>query len=588
MTESLAKLRRILAVLTITAVPAASTARAEVPGEAPIDNGRFVYSTEEKLGFDLEEYLGQAAPHLLPQVEAIYHWSGYTTVSPRIALALMELRSRQLSGGPAKAGEPPFGELSDKADFSAQVADVLGRLAAAFYASPAGAGGLRVAPAARDALRSVLGEGFDFDGLAAAYARLFPAEPPLHQALPEPAADKAVPPSNYLQLPYPVGESWFHGGTHTNTGIDPGPPSALDFLLDFRPFGADTGNIRVVAAHPGTTRVYSSCNVEVLGSGGWSTSYYHLDHVVVADGHSVGRDQRLSGYADNLAQALCQGGHSNLPHVHFALRRNGQYVSLQDVRLSGYRVEAGRFSYDEDCNFFWLERDGVRHCAFAAPVFNDGVTVRPAAPSGLTAEALSAASIRLRWTDRSGDESGFEIERRVEGGGGFSRIATVGADAVEYVSTGLQAATTYLFRVRAVNVAGASGYAGEARATTSVADPEPCAVGGEAPCLAGRFEVEVTWKDHAGDVGTARKVVESDDSAVVWFFDSDNWEMLIKVLDGCGFNGHYWVFAAATTDVQYTLKVVDTATGRAAAYYNPLGNAAAAVTDTSAFACPSP
>ena len=63
--------------------------------------------------------------------------------------------------------------------------------------------------------------------------------------------------------------------------------------------------------------------------------------------------------------------------------------------------------------------------------------------------------------------------------------------------------------------------------------------------------------------------------------------MLVKVLDGCGVNGHYWVLAAATTNVEYTLRVTDTVTGAVREYFNPLGTRAAAITDTDAFrACP--
>lgn len=79
----------------------------------------------------------------------------------------------------------------------------------------------------------------------------------------------------------------------------------------------------------------------------------------------------------------------------------------------------------------------------------------------------------------------------------------------------------------------------------------------------------------------------SDDSGLYWFFVDDNWEMLVKVLDGCGFNNHYWVFATATTDVEYTLEVVDSSNGIRKTYTNELGTASPAITDTAAFAtCP--
>ena len=49
----------------------------------------------------------------------------------------------------------------------------------------------------------------------------------------------------------------------------------------------------------------------------------------------------------------------------------------------------------------------------------------------------------------------------------------------------------------------------------------------------------------------------------------------------------FWVFYAATTDVGFTVTVTDLLTGTSKTYANPLGQAADAVTDTSAFAtCP--
>lgn len=102
-----------------------------------------------------------------------------------------------------------------------------------------------------------------------------------------------------------------------------------------------------------------------------------------------------------------------------------------------------------------------------------------------------------------------------------------------------------------------------------------------------RFKVELTWRDFVGNAGSGVAFPRSDDSGLFFFFDPGNWEMLVKVLDGCNFNGHWWVFAAATTDVEYTLTVTDTVTEESRTYENELGQAAAAVTDTQAFAtCP--
>jgi hypothetical protein len=108
-------------------------------------------------------------------------------------------------------------------------------------------------------------------------------------------------------------------------------------------------------------------------------------------------------------------------------------------------------------------------------------------------------------------------------------------------------------------------------------------------CLSGdRFEVAVEWRDFDGNTGVGRSMAfSSEDSAVLWFFEPDNWELLVKIVDGCTYNDHFWVLASAATNVEYTLRVTDTTTQVAMEYHNPLGQRAQAFTDTNAFAsCP--
>jgi len=104
----------------------------------------------------------------------------------------------------------------------------------------------------------------------------------------------------------------------------------------------------------------------------------------------------------------------------------------------------------------------------------------------------------------------------------------------------------------------------------------------------GRFKAEVIWRDFNGNTGAGRAgAPAADGSGLFWFFSPQNWELLVKVIDGCSLNHRFWVFAAATTTVAYTLTVTDTRTGRTARYENPLGRRSPAVTDTSAFdTCP--
>jgi hypothetical protein len=78
----------------------------------------------------------------------------------------------------------------------------------------------------------------------------------------------------------------------------------------------------------------------------------------------------------------------------------------------------------------------------------------------------------------------------------------------------------------------------------------------------------------------------TDNTGVFWFFQQDNWELLIKVIDACSFNQHFWVFGAGATDVNYVVSVTDLQTNATWEYENTQGHASPAITDTSAFTCP--
>jgi len=97
----------------------------------------------------------------------------------------------------------------------------------------------------------------------------------------------------------------------------------------------------------------------------------------------------------------------------------------------------------------------------------------PAAPSALSAGAMSASRIDLNWTDNSATEDGFRIERCTGvnvtcADANFAQIAQTGPNTTTYSDTGLSAATSYSYRVRAFNSAGNSAYSNTATAMTPV------------------------------------------------------------------------------------------------------------------------
>jgi hypothetical protein len=74
------------------------------------------------------------------------------------------------------------------------------------------------------------------------------------------------------------------------------------------------------------------------------------------------------------------------------------------------------------------------------------------------------------------------------------------------------------------------------------------------------------------------------DSGLFWFYEPTNWELLVKVLDGCAVNGHHWVFASASTSLDYRVTVTDLETSQTVQYRHWAGAPLESVADIEAFA----
>lgn len=108
-----------------------------------------------------------------------------------------------------------------------------------------------------------------------------------------------------------------------------------------------------------------------------------------------------------------------------------------------------------------------------------------------------------------------------------------------------------------------------------------------AELLGGRFKVWVTGNDFALNPFVGKTApLASTDSAIFYFFQPANFELLVKIVNGCGLNNRFWVFYAATTNVDFYLYVDDTFDSAPGIYYhNPLGTQyATSVADSDAFA----
>jgi len=167
---------------------------------------------------------------------------------------------------------------------------------------------------------------------------------------------------------------------------------------------------------------------------------------------------------------------------------------------------AGETSYTDsglDPASTWTYR--VRACNEAggcsAPSSEAAATtldVPPTPPTGLAATATGPNDVRLSWSDTSGNEERFEVERRGAASGGapagpWAAAGTTGANATEYDDGGLSPATTYEYRLRACNALGCSAFTSPATATTDDVPPLPPT--GPAVVVTGATSLRLTWSD---------------------------------------------------------------------------------------------
>ncbi|HEX5761431.1 MAG TPA: fibronectin type III domain-containing protein [Thermoanaerobaculia bacterium] len=157
------------------------------------------------------------------------------------------------------------------------------------------------------------------------------------------------------------------------------------------------------------------------------------------------------------------------------------------MRATAHRDDRGARLNDDD-------RAGIR---FLYPQSGNsgGGAGKPAAPSGLTAVTQSASSVLLAWTDNANNETNYRVERKTNGG--WTQLPLLPAGSTSFTVTGLTAATSYTFRVRAKNSAGFSGYSNEAAATTQAGLPAAPA-GLTAERIAGD-QIRLAWQDRSGN-----------------------------------------------------------------------------------------
>lgn len=371
----------------------------------------------------------------------------------------------------------------------------------------------------------------------------------------------------------PVCWTWSGGSEHTVKGDDgsftSGPPSTSGTFQ--RTFNAP-GTYGYYCQVHGTTTSGMRGTVVVRGSSGGSgagtlallSDSYTADEGIGALTLTVTR----TGGSDGAASVKFETSSGSARKRDFTARKGTLSWAAGDQAAKTFEVPIKNDKAREKNETFTVKLSQATGAGLgtstATVTINDddtpgGCGAALAAPAQLEARGLSDSEVHLTWADLSTEASEIRIERR-QTGGAFQEIASLAAGAESFTDFGLPGGATFQYRVRAMGIDGASAVSKIVAAATD-GSTAPCD-GAGALCLdGGRFEATVE-----GPAADPR--------------------LLIDLRDGCGINGHRWLYFATVTDVELTVKVRDTQTGRTWAHFNPAGSVPAPVRDVEAFSCP--
>ncbi|CAM3881068.1 Protease LasA precursor [Vibrio aerogenes CECT 7868] len=324
------------------AVKASQLAEQQVPRQL-VSESQFVFRPVKR-PFDIQSFFEQHAPQWAFLSESLTHWAGITSVDPRIIITTLAVTENWPDT------EAPG--LAKKALFKEKVSHLTNHLSQYFYSYRSGDYELSSYSPSTLALMNELASYSDWKKWQKQYQDWFGTVDPSSllstQSL---RASSKLPESGFLQMPWRRGYNWVPNGPHSYTGSGY-PLSSFDVSYDWPQWGATTYD--VAAANAGTVSVLSSCEVRVTNENGWATNYYHMDGIQVTNGQYVKQNTVLGYYAGNKSQALCSGGSSTGPHLHFSVLYNGVYNSIDGISFGPYQVHVGRYSYDDNCSYAYM------------------------------------------------------------------------------------------------------------------------------------------------------------------------------------------------------------------------------------------
>lgn len=246
---------------------------------------------------------------------------------------------------------------------------------------------------------------------------------------------------NYNQVE-PVGAPWnnFNALPNANTGIsnlqdETGTASGISITI----LDTFTGANNVGATTTNNSGVFPDA----------------VMHTFFYDQSGTDRRVRISGLSAarkyNLVFFGSRAGVSDNRNTIYGA--GGQTVTLNAASNTSNTVQINGLSADSTGSIVFT----VRQASGSFSAYINAMVIQsyvddgtPLAPANLTATGQSRTSIQLAWTDKSSNETAYEVWRSASRNGTYSLVATTGANVTTYKDSSLSANSIYYYQVRAV------------------------------------------------------------------------------------------------------------------------------------------
>ncbi|HEX5154980.1 MAG TPA: fibronectin type III domain-containing protein [Parafilimonas sp.] len=168
-----------------------------------------------------------------------------------------------------------------------------------------------------------------------------------------------------------------------------------------------------------------------------------------------------------------------------------------------YPITISYFQHTKDTTLqlFWINSDlygdTLRH-QIEDKYFTGGTLPAdsiPVKPSGINGSVIAYNKIKLSWSDKSKNETGFQIYRSLRASKGYQIVHTTASNETQYIDSALSSQTKYFYKINAVNSYGTSAFTDSLPITTVKAPKRPAPPSDLDAISLSSSSIKLVWSD---------------------------------------------------------------------------------------------